>query len=147
MQPAFSFVPLSLLMEPRPLGPAVPVTVGPGTSFLGLSMKLTGLPTGVIDWPTLAPSSQPGASGAATIRGQHVGDLMLRLVSYSAGYAADHWCHKGHIVFVVAGGATIEHEDGRRYELSAGMAYHVPDNEGAPHRVMSRDGATVFIVD
>jgi hypothetical protein len=110
-------------------------------------MKLTDLPTGVTDWSTLDASSQPGASGAATIRGRHLGDLQLRLVSYSAGYAADHWCHKGHIVLVIAGGATIEHEDGRRYELSAGMAYHVSDNEGAPHRLTSRDGASAFIVD
>ena len=110
-------------------------------------MRLTGLPTGVIDWPALDASSQPGATGAATIRGRHVGDLQLRLVSYSAGYTADHWCHKGHVVFVVAGSAAIEHEDGRRYELSAGMAYHVSDNERAPHRVTSRDGASVFILD
>ena len=110
-------------------------------------MKLTDLPTGVTDWSTLHPSSQPGATGTATIRGRHVGDLQLRLVSYSAGYAADHWCSKGHVVLMIAGSATIEHEDGRRYELSAGMAYHVADNERAPHRLTSREGASVIILD
>ena len=110
-------------------------------------MKLTGLPTGVTDWSSLSASSQPGAMGAATIRGRHIGDMQLRLVSYSAGYMADHWCHKGHIVVVIAGAAMIEHEDGRRYELSAGMAYHVSDDEQAPHRLTSREGASVFILD
>jgi hypothetical protein len=110
-------------------------------------MKLTDLPTGVTDWSTLDESSLPGATGKVTIRGRQVGDLKLRLVSYSAGYTADHWCHKGHIVFLIAGSATIEHEDGRRYELSAGMAYHVADDERAPHRLSSRDGASVFILD
>ena len=111
------------------------------------AMKLTDLPTGMMDWSTLDASSERGATGSATIKGRQFGDLQLRLVTYSAGYAADHWCGKGHIVFVVSGAATIEHEDGRRYELSAGMAYHVSDDERAPHRLSSRDGASVFILD
>jgi hypothetical protein len=110
-------------------------------------MKLTDIPTGVTDGSALDASLQRGASGAATIRGRQIGDLQLRFVSYSPGYAADHWCHKGHVVLMIAGSATIEHEDGRRYELSAGMAYHVADNEQAPHRLSSREGASVFILD
>ena len=110
-------------------------------------MKLTDLPTGVTDWSTLDASSQRGETGSATIKSRQLGDLQLRLVSYSAGYLADHWCHKGHIVFVIAGSAIIEHEDGRCYELSAGMAYHVSDNERAPHRLTSHEGASVFILD
>ena len=110
-------------------------------------MKLTGLPTGVTDWSTLDASSQAGATGTAVIRGRPAGDAQLRLVDYSAGYTADHWCHKGHVVLVIAGALTIAHEDGRRYELARGMAYHVSDNEGSPHRVTSRDGASVFILD
>jgi len=110
-------------------------------------MKLTDLPTGMTAWSNLEASSQPGATGAATIKTRRFGDLQLRLVSYSAGYAADHWCAKGHIVFIVSGTATIEHEDGRCYELSAGMTYHVADDEHVPHRLSSRDGASVFILD
>lgn len=110
-------------------------------------MKLTGLPTGVTDWSALDASSQPGATGTAVVRGRHVGDIQLRLVAYSADYEADHWCAKGHIVFIVSGAATIEHEDGRRYELSAGMTYHVSDDERVPHRLSSREGASVFILD
>ena len=75
-------------------------------------MKLTGVPTGVTDLSTLGPSSQPGATGSAVIRGLQAGDLQLRLVAYSAGYTADHWCHKGHVVLVIAGAVTIAHEDG-----------------------------------
>jgi len=110
-------------------------------------MKLTGLPTGVTDWSTLDASSQPGATGAAVTRGRQFGDVQLRLVTYSAGYTADHWCHKGHVVLVISGAVTIAHEDGRHYNLAAGMAYHVSDNEGSPHRLASREGASVFIVD
>jgi len=110
-------------------------------------MKLADLPTGVTEWSSLSAVSQAGATGMATIRSRQFGDMQLRLVTYSPGYLADHWCHKGHIVFVVEGTATIEHEDGRRYELVAGTTYHVPDGERAPHRLSSREGASVFILD
>jgi hypothetical protein len=110
-------------------------------------MKLSNLPTGVTDWASLPASSQPGASGAATVRGRQLGDVQIRLVAYSAGYEADHWCHKGHILFVSAGSLAIEHRDGRRFELSAGMSYHVADDDPAPHRLTSEVGASAFIVD
>lgn len=110
-------------------------------------MKLSNLPTGLTDWPSASTSSHPGASGAATVRARQLGDVQIRLVAYSAGYAADHWCHKGHILFVVAGSIAIEHADGRLYEAAAGMSYHVPDDDSAPHRLTSDEGASVFIVD
>ncbi len=72
-------------------------------------MKLSNLPTGVTDWANLPASSLPGASGTATVRGRQLGDVQIRLVAYSAGYEADHWCHKGHILFVGAGSLAIEH--------------------------------------
>lgn len=69
------------------------------------------------------------------------------MVEYSAGYLADHWCHKGHIIHVLAGQLIVEHEDGIEFVLDAGMTYHVADDEGSPHRARSITGATVFIVD
>ena len=110
-------------------------------------MKLRDVPTGLTDWQSLSASSQPGASGTATVRGRQLGDVQIRLVAYSAGYEADHWCHKGHILFVAAGSVTIEHQDGRRYALPEGVSYHVADDERAPHRLTSDGGASVFIVD
>lgn len=110
-------------------------------------MKLNNVPTGLTDWQRLGAVSQAGASGTAAVRGRQLGDVQIRLVAYSAGYAADHWCHKGHILFVAAGSVTIEHSDGRRYDLKEGVSYHVADDEGAPHRVTSDGGASVFIVD
>ena len=110
-------------------------------------MKLSDIPTGLTDWSSLSASSQIGANGAAAVRGRQLGDVQIRLVAYSAHYEADHWCHKGHILFVVSGSVAIEHSDGRRYEISTGMSYHVADDDGAPHRLISNSGASVFIVD
>ena len=110
-------------------------------------MKLSGLPVGMIDWSGVPPLAQAGRSGTATARSRQFGDIQLRLVSYSPGYVADHWCDKGHLVFVVDGSLTIEHRDGRRYDLAPGMSYHVSDNDGAAHRVVSTGGASIFVVD
>jgi hypothetical protein len=110
-------------------------------------MKLENLPTGIVDWSQVAAAVTPGASGTATVRTHELGPTRLRLVDYSAGYIADHWCAKGHIIFAVAGRLMIEHEDGERHLLTAGMSYHVSDDVGPPHRVMSDGGAIVFVVD
>ena len=110
-------------------------------------MKLADLPCGAVDWARVLPTIHPGETGTATARTRAAGDIQLRLVEYSAGYLADHWCDKGHILFVTAGSLTIEHRDGVRHDLAAGASWHVAD-EGAPaHRVICEHGATVFIVD
>jgi hypothetical protein len=110
-------------------------------------MKLENLPTGITDWSQVPVAVAPGASGTATLRTREFGSMRMRLVDYSAGYIADHWCSKGHIIFIVAGRLMIEHEDGARHVLTAGMSYHTSDEAGPPHRVLSDGGAIIFVVD
>ena len=110
-------------------------------------MNLNNLPVGITDWSEVTVSVHPGESGTATTRTRQLGDIQIRLVDYSTDYIADHWCHKGHIVFVVAGQLTIEHQHGVNYTLTQGTSYHVADDDGPPHRVLSKNGATIFIVD
>jgi quercetin dioxygenase-like cupin family protein len=111
-------------------------------------MKLSNLPEKAIDWSEISPTVTPGAAGAAKIRAVRTNDVQLRVVEYGPGYLADHWCAKGHILYVISGALRIEHQDGKEtYELSAGMSWRSADGEGSPHRVRSTDGATVFIVD
>jgi len=110
-------------------------------------MKLENMPTGAIDWSQLPASQHSGETGTVTMRARQIGEMQIRLVDYSAGYVADHWCAKGHIIFVAGGDLIIEHQDGSRYPLAAGTSYHVADDDGSPHRVICAGGATVFIVD
>lgn len=110
-------------------------------------MKLESLPIGAVDWRQMPEVGHAGETGSATARSRDLGGVQLRIVQYGAGYRADHWCAKGHIVHVLAGEITIEHDDGRRFDLSAGMSWHAPDDSGPPHRVVCATGATVFIVD
>jgi hypothetical protein len=110
-------------------------------------VKLGNIQTGVTEWSRVAPSSREGKTGTATARTRQLGDVQLRLVEYSAGYVADHWCHKGHIVYVISGDLIIEHEDGTRYTVKSGVSYHVGDDQKSPHRALSEVGATLFILD
>jgi hypothetical protein len=81
-----------------------------------------------------------------TSRTQQFGDIRVRMVEYSAGYRADHWCEKGHILLCIAGELDTELRDGRRFTLTPGVSYQVSDNTMA-HRSSSERGATLFIVD
>lgn len=110
-------------------------------------MNLNNFPVGITDWSEVTASVHPGGSGTTTMRTRQLGDIQLRLVDCSSNYVADHWCHKGHIVFVVAGQMVIEHQHGLSYKLAPGNTYHVADNDGPPHRVLCKSGATIFIVD
>lgn len=110
-------------------------------------MKLPDLAFTVTDWSTVPVTIHPGEAGEARWRTFAVGDLRVRMVDYSPGYLADHWCDRGHVLFVVAGELVSELRDGRRFTLSAGMSYQVSDFGDAAHRSYSEHGATLFIVD
>ena len=109
-------------------------------------MILNGIPFCVTDWSNVEPTKHPGETGSALWRTRQFGEVRVRLVEYSANYLADHWCDKGHILFCVAGELETELDDGRTFHLRPGVSYQVADHT-APHRSVSRTGATLFIVD
>ena len=109
-------------------------------------MKLENIPLGATDWSKLDVSVKHGAGGTAKSRRFQAGDYQLRVVEYSEGYLSDHWCSKGHIVYVLDGELVVDQKDGARFILQTGMSYHTPE-DGSPHRLLTTTGATVFIVD
>jgi quercetin dioxygenase-like cupin family protein len=109
-------------------------------------MRLEGIPFQTIDWSQIAATTHPGAPGVATWRTVEVGNVRVRMVDYSPGYMADHWCRRGHVLLVLEGQLTTEIDDGRRFVLSAGETYIVADHDGA-HRSSTVGGARLFIVD
>jgi hypothetical protein len=104
------------------------------------------LPFMTTDWAAVPATEHPGASGTATWRTVEAGDVRVRVVEYSPGYLADHWCHRGHVLFVLEGELVTELQDGRVVTLTAGMSYQVA-NDAAPHRSRTQAGAKLFIVD
>jgi quercetin dioxygenase-like cupin family protein len=109
-------------------------------------MKMTDIPFGTTDWSKIAPTQHPGITGSATWRTQQFGNIRVRRVDYTPGYLADHWCQKGHILFVLEGQLETELEDGRRFTMTAGQSYQVADG-AEPHRSSTATGAKLFIVD
>ena len=109
-------------------------------------MQIENLPFEVTDWATVAPTEHLGESGLAIWRTNHFGPIRVRMVEYSAGYIADHWCSKGHILLCIEGELRTELKDGRTFTLKPGMSYQVADN-AEPHRSSAPWGAKLFIVD
>ena len=92
------------------------------------------------------PTLHAGESGTATWRTFDRGNIRVRMVGYSPGYRADHWCAMGHVILCLDGRLVTELADGRSFLLTPGMSYHVGDG-GPPHRSLSTEGARLFIVD
>jgi hypothetical protein len=109
-------------------------------------MKISEIPFGTTDWSAVEPTEHAGTTGKAVWRTRQFGDIRVRMVEYTPGYLADHWCSKGHILLCMAGTLDTELEDGRRFTLRPGMSYQVADGAEA-HRSSTAGGATLFIVD
>jgi hypothetical protein len=109
-------------------------------------MQLRDIPFTTTDWSHVTPTEHPGERGVSTWRTQQHGAVRVRMVTYSPGYLADHWCAKGHILLCLDGELHTELADGRTVVLRPGMSYQVADDT-APHRSSSPAGATLFIVD
>jgi len=109
-------------------------------------MKMSDIPFGTTDWNNVPTTEHKGEIGTATWRTCHFGGIRVRMVEYSSGYLADHWCVKGHILLCLEGELTTELEDGRVFTLTPGMSYQVADH-AEPHRSSTKTGARLFIVD
>jgi len=110
-------------------------------------MQLPASPFQAVDWEGIPVTRHAGETGFATWRTMLTGDVRVRQVEYSAGYVADHWCDRGHIIVVLEGELLTELRDGRSFRLSSGMSYQVSDYGDAAHRSSTETGAKLFIVD
>src|SRR4051812_37879735 len=109
-------------------------------------MKLSNFSMSTTDWSLIEPTEHAGERGSAYWRTQHIGDIRIRVVEYTPGYVADHWCKKGHIVYCLSGEIETEVKGGQRFKLTPGMSYQVAD-DAEPHRSSTKIGAKLFIVD
>jgi len=109
-------------------------------------MQMSGIPFGTTDWSAIERIAHKGERGLAYWRTQNFGDIRVRMVEYTSGYLADHWCVKGHILFCIEGELHTELQDGRRFTLAAGMSYQVADGAES-HRSYTGTGVKLFVVD
>lgn len=109
-------------------------------------MRIEHVPFMTTNWSAIAATEHRGTSGVATWRTVETGNLRVRMVEYSPGYQADHWCSRGHVLLVLEGEMVTELENGKSVTLTAGMSYQVADGD-MPHRSHTVGGARLFIVD
>lgn len=109
-------------------------------------MLMSGIPFGTTDWSTVERTEHNGETGLAYWRTQSFDSIRVRMVEYTPGYLADHWCTKGHVLLCLEGELHTELDDGRTFTLRPGMSYQVADNAQA-HRSYTTVGAKLFIVD
>jgi hypothetical protein len=104
------------------------------------------IPFQTIDWSTIPKVAHKGETSTATWQTVQLPGLRIRIVEYSKGYLADHWCQKGHIVHCLEGKFISELQNGDRFSLKKGMTYVVSD-ELSSHRSYSKKGVKVMIID
>lgn len=109
-------------------------------------MHIRDIAFGITDWSAVTPTEHPGETGLARWKTCQFGEVRVRMVEYSPGYLADHWCRKGHVLLCLEGELYTELEDGRVFVLRPGMSYQVADDAEA-HRFFTEQGARLFVVD
>ena len=109
-------------------------------------MDMAGIAFGTTDWSSVEPTEHKGETGVAYWRTRDFSGIRVRMVEYSPGYLADHWCVKGHILLCLEGELHTDLQDGRSFVLKPGMSYQVADNAEA-HRSRTAVGARLFVVD
>ncbi len=107
---------------------------------------MSAIPFQTINWDEIPKTEHKGTTGTSYWQTLQYGGLRIRMVEYSAGYLADHWCHKGHILHCLEGEFVSELEGGEQFLLKKGMSYVVSD-EMSSHRSISEKGVKLMIID
>ena len=107
---------------------------------------MSNIPFETIDWATVEKIDHTGETGTAYWQTIQYPGLRIRIVEYSKGYFANHWCEKGHIVYCIEGSFTSTLKTGESFLLSKGMSYVVSDNLSS-HMSSTDTGVKLLIVD
>ncbi len=104
------------------------------------------IPFQTVNWDKIEKTIHPGSIGTSFWQTLNFEGLRIRMVEYEAGYLADHWCTKGHIVHCLSGEFDSELQNGETFTLTKGMTYIVSD-ELSSHRSYSKNGVKLLIID
>ncbi len=107
---------------------------------------MNNIPFTNIDWAAVEKVEHKGEQGTSFWQTQNFDGIRTRIVEYSKGYIADHWCTKGHIVFCLEGSFSSDLGNGETVILTKGMSYIVSD-ELSSHKSTTTDGAKLLIID
>ena len=109
-------------------------------------MKIISSPYSLIDWDDVLITKHSGETGFAYQRSCETGNVRLRLVEYSPGFKSDHWCCRGHVIYLLDGQINFEFRDGSEIMLIKGMSCCFSDSKAIAHKPCTETGAFLLIV-
>lgn len=109
-------------------------------------MEISSYLSHILDWSSIPKEEHKRETGIVKARVFIMGDIRIRKVEYSAGYKADHWCSKDHIILCTEGEMLTKLDDRRAMKFTAGMTNFVSDDCEA-HRSSTQNGCNFFIGD
>ncbi len=104
------------------------------------------IPFQTTDWSVIPKTEHKGETGTSYWQTVQYPGLRIRIVEYTPGYLADHWCQKGHIVHCLEGEFVSQLSDGTESVLKKGMTYVVSDDLSS-HRSVTSGGVKLLIID
>jgi hypothetical protein len=110
------------------------------------NLMMDKIPFQAINWDNIQKTEHKGETGMSYWQTLQFGNLRIRMVEYTEGYLADHWCQKGHIVHCLEGSFVSELQNGELFTLTPGMSYVVSDEQSS-HRSISEHGVKLLIID
>lgn len=104
------------------------------------------IPFQTIDWEKVEKTAHKGETGKSFSQTVQLDGLRIRIVEYTPGYFANHWCEKGHIVYCLDGEFVSELKSGAKFAIGRGMSYVVSDDLSS-HRSSTKTGVKLLIID
>jgi len=78
-------------------------------------MLMFDIPFGTTDWDGVERTEHAGETGKAFWRTKNFNNIRVRIVEYTPGYLADHWCQKGHVCWCWKASCTPSWPTGARW--------------------------------
>jgi hypothetical protein len=110
-------------------------------------MQINEISHELIDWQSFEKTEVKGITGKAFWQTKKYSDLRLRIIEKMPGYRADHFCKKGHIIYVIDGEMDVELENGESFKVKAGQSVMLGDNPEFGHTTFTENGVKYFIID
>jgi len=92
-------------------------------------MNNSNIPFQTIDWAKIPKTEHKGKTRIAHWQTIEFSGLRIRIVEYSPGYMADHWCEKGHIVHCLEGQVVNEQKNRDRSIIENGVKLMIIDGD------------------
>lgn len=109
-------------------------------------MKIHALENINLNWENIQSEITHGISGHFIAKTFIHEDIKIRNIEFSADYEADHWCEKGHIIFVLSGELHMEYNEGSGTSIPQGNSLILGDNISF-HKAKTYTPTHIIIID